>query len=481
MVAVALGGTESGNVVYVNGAGAAEKAALQIHDALGEACDVTDHAEIAELRELVQKTIHKDYALATVLERGVAFHYGNMPLIVRAQIEKLFRLGVIRYLVCTSTLLEGVNLPCRNLFARGPKKGNKRPMSPADFWNLAGRAGRWGKEFQGNIVCVDTTKESLWPKVPHSRARQPIQRASDQVSAEPAALRAYIEAETPVQAGRVDPVLESVFSFMATRVAQGVKLEDIPGMVLGDQVEAIEAEVASALEPVEVPVEVIAAHPGISPLSMQRLLIYFRGKEDPVSLLLAMPESDDAVESYVAAIGRSSRYLGGEFGVRGRQWILAMLVANWMRGHSLARLIAARINYYEKKEPVNVATMIRAVMDDVEQIARFEAPKYLACYLDVLKFHLDQIGKAELSEEMPDLTMMLELGVSRDTELALMGLGLSRTSAIALSGIIVADDLSREQGAAWLLEHNVEGLDLPVLIKAEISDLVETLGAAEAA
>lgn len=481
LVAVALGGTESGNVVYVNGAGAAEKAALQIHDALGEPCDVTDRAEIAELRELVQKTIHKDYALATALERGVAFHYGNMPLIVRAQIEKLFRLGVIRYLVCTSTLLEGVNLPCRNLFARGPKKGNKRPMSPADFWNLAGRAGRWGKEFQGNIVCVDTTKESLWPKVPHSRARQPIQRASDQVSAEPAALRAYIEAETPVQVGRVDPVLESVFSFMATRVAQGVKLEDIPGMALGDQVEAIEAEVASALEPVEVPVEIIAAHPGISPLSMQRLLVYFREKEDPVSLLLAMPESDDAVESYVAAIGRSSRYLGGEFGVGGRQWILAMLVANWMRGHSLARLISARITYYEKKGAVNVATTIRAVMDDVEQIARFEAPKYLACYLDVLKFYLDQIDKAELAAEMPDLTMMLELGVSRDTELALMGLGLSRTSAIALSAVIVADDLSREQVAAWLLEHNVEGLDLPVLIKTEIADLVDSLNSAETA
>jgi hypothetical protein len=481
LVAVALGGTDSGNVVYVNGAGAAEKAALQIHDALGEACDVSDRAEIAELRELVQKTIHKDYALATALERGVAFHYGNMPLIVRAQIEKLFRLGVIRYLVCTSTLLEGVNLPCRNLFARGPKKGNNRPMSPADFWNLAGRAGRWGKEFQGNIVCVDTTKESLWPKVPHSRARQPIQRASDQVSAEPAALRAYIDAETPVQAGRADPVLESVFSFMATRVAQGISLEDIPGMALGDQTQPIEAEVASALESVEVPVEIIAGHPGISPLSMQRLLGYFRGKEDPVSLLLAMPESDDAVESYVAAIGRSSRYLGGEFGVGGRQWILAMLVANWMRGHSLARLISARISYYEKKGPVNVATMIRAVMDDVEQIARFEAPKYLACYLDVLKFHLDQIDKADLAAEMPDLTMMLELGVSRDTELALMGLGLSRTSAIALSAVIVADDLSREQVATWLLEHNVEGLDLPVLIKTEIADLVDSLGSAGAA
>ena len=26
------------------------------------------------------------------------------------------------------------------------------PMEPHDFWNLAGRAGRWGDEFQGNII-----------------------------------------------------------------------------------------------------------------------------------------------------------------------------------------------------------------------------------------------------------------------------------------------------------------------------------------
>ena len=29
-------------------------------------------------------------------------------------------------------------------------------MTEIDFWNLAGRAGRQGKEFQGNIICIDT-------------------------------------------------------------------------------------------------------------------------------------------------------------------------------------------------------------------------------------------------------------------------------------------------------------------------------------
>jgi hypothetical protein len=481
LLAVAIGADQPGNVVYVNGASSAEKTARQIHDALGPEREMAD-PRIAALRELVEKTIHRDYALASVLSRGVAFHYGNMPLIVRAQIERLFRDGVLRYLVCTSTLLEGVNLPCRNLFARGPKKGRGNAMTPADFWNLAGRAGRWGKEFQGNIICVDTTDERLWPQVPRSRARTPIARASDAVVAQPERLRTYIEAGTPAEESRADPLAESVFSFLATRHAQRVPFDEVPGIDLGPHTASLEAAVAEALAAVELPVETFAAHPGISPISMQRLLDYFRAKKDDDKLILTTPESEDATESYVSALGRSNDLLGARFGPGGRLWAVAMLVTHWMRGYPLARLIAERINFYERRDgQVNVASLIRSTMDDVEQIARFEAPKYLACYLDVLTIHLEQAGKAELAAEMPDLTMMLELGVSRQTELSLMGLGLSRTTAVALSELIVADDLDREGVLAWMADHDLAQFDLAALIKLEVAEVLASLAAGEAA
>jgi hypothetical protein len=153
-----------------------------------------------------------------------------------------------------------------------------------------------------------------------------------------------------------------------------------------------------------------------------------------------------------------------------------------MRGYPLARLIAERIAFYTKRgDDVKVAATIRSTMDDVEQIARFEAPKYLACYLDVLRFHLEQTGKPELAAEMPDLTMMLELGVSRQTELSLMALGLSRTTAVALSELIVADDLDREGALAWLSQQNLAALDLAALIKVEVSEILSARGLSEAA
>ena len=70
-------------------------------------------------------------------------------------------------------------------------------MSAADFWNLAGRAGRWGKEFEGNIVCVDTDDRQRWPELPRRRVRQRLRRQTTDVLADPAELITYIKAGTP--------------------------------------------------------------------------------------------------------------------------------------------------------------------------------------------------------------------------------------------------------------------------------------------
>lgn len=151
-VAHALGGDSSGNLVYVNTPSEAENVAKSLFECISDIADNPHQEDIANLQELIRTAVHPKYSLADYLDRGIAFHYGNMPLAIKSEIERLFHTGAINYLVCTSTLLEGVNLPCRNIFMRNPQKGRGNPISAADFWNLAGRAGRWGTEFQGNIV-----------------------------------------------------------------------------------------------------------------------------------------------------------------------------------------------------------------------------------------------------------------------------------------------------------------------------------------
>ncbi|WP_244486618.1 helicase-related protein [Aureimonas sp. Leaf324] len=114
--------------------------------------------------------MHPEFLLASLVVLGVAFHFGNMPSLLRLEIERLFRAGKIRFLVCASTLIEGVNLSCRTIVVRGPRKGKGHPMEPHDFWNLAGRAGRWGDEFQGNIICIDPRNGDAWPSGVPDRA-----------------------------------------------------------------------------------------------------------------------------------------------------------------------------------------------------------------------------------------------------------------------------------------------------------------------
>jgi Lhr-like helicase len=120
-VALALGRNHSGTLVYANGADEAEKLAWQIWHGLGSEADVlTSNQQLRDLADFARDTVHPQFQLVQLLSRGVAFHYGNMPTLLRAEIERLFRGGSIRFLVCTSTLVEGVNLACRTIVMRGP-------------------------------------------------------------------------------------------------------------------------------------------------------------------------------------------------------------------------------------------------------------------------------------------------------------------------------------------------------------------------
>ena len=139
-----------------------------------------------------------------------------------------------------------------------------------------------------------------------------------------------------------------------------------------------------------------------------------------------------------------------------------------MRGFPLARLITSRVDYLQRKNrPYKLPNEIRDVMRDVEQVARFQAPKYLASYTDILALHYRQQGRDDAAL-FPDISMMLELGVSRTTEVSLMALGLSRTSAVALSEFIVADDLGRAQVSEWVQTHRELQQGLPALVRREI-------------
>jgi hypothetical protein len=466
MLAFALG-QAGGNIIYVNGAAEAEEVAHKLYDMIGfdNQCD---DSRILALIELCQKVIHREYRLIEALKYRVAFHYGNITLLIREEVETLFREGVIKFLVCTSTLVEGVNLPCRNIFIRAPKRGNSTPMNTADFWNLAGRAGRWGKDFQGNIICIDPT---MW-NAPTRKFLTPITKATEMALARQDELIDFIQKGTPRAEASSDSLLESMASYLAISYKSYGSLSSIPWMQKIDlaKIQALENAVSSYLISDVVPEEIIIAHPGISPLAMAEMLKYFQSYKKPHEELLVPYATDtDAVKNYVRVFMRMFNRLTNEFGNnRGYIFREAIVTVHWMQGRPVKRIILER----QKIAPANesIHATIRNVLKDIETIARYKAPKYIACYNDLLKHFFYQENRTDLAEEIKDITLFLEMGVNTTTHLSLMNLGLSRTSAVEVKEYITSDTFSEQDCINWFMNpnNNWRSRDLPEIIKREI-------------
>ncbi|WP_026531317.1 DEAD/DEAH box helicase [Haematomicrobium sanguinis] len=152
-------GARAANLVYCNSTGATVELARAF--ALSRPL-VTLTPTLESLIEFASTSVHVDYYLITCLRHGVAFHHGRMPYEVRARIEAIFLdgSGPLDFIFCTSTLLEGVNLPAKNIFVLTEKHGSA-PFEQVDFENLVGRAGRLTREFSGNVICVPIN-ESSW-------------------------------------------------------------------------------------------------------------------------------------------------------------------------------------------------------------------------------------------------------------------------------------------------------------------------------
>lgn len=474
---------EGGTLIYANGASEAEDIAFLVSQLIPHATRKEVDSELRDLSDLAKKGVHQQYQLAPLVEQGIAFHYGNMPTLLRTEIERLFRAGKIKFLVCTSTLVEGVNLSCRNIVLRGPRKGRGQPMNAQDFWNLAGRAGRWGDEFQGNIICIDPQNAQAWPEgVPH-RTRYPIKRETDEVIRLSAVLRTFIEGrfEAEAEALLKGNQLEQVSAYLlATYLRDGtIRQAGFAKRHSTDEILALEASIELIAERIKVPSDICMKHPGVSAAGMQLLLRYFSERTDPVEELLPAPsESDDAYERLIKILYRINAHMYPAFMPSGLVPLHALVTIEWMRGLSLAAIIRSRIAYHKKRDQsYELPKLIRDTMELVEQTARFRAPKYVAAYMDVLNLHLRAIGRGDLADETANYGLMLEFGLSTQTLISLMEIGLSRMSAVALYELMAADSFTQDECILWIRSNYAQllGMDVPVIILREIREKIPSV------
>lgn len=115
--------------------------------------------KLNDLAKEIQDEIHSSYYLADLIEKGIAYHVGYLPIYIRTTIEKLYSERVITTLFCTSTLIEGVNLPADNLLVTSVRNGGPN-FTPVEFKNLLGRVGRIKYNLYGNVFIIRGNKST---------------------------------------------------------------------------------------------------------------------------------------------------------------------------------------------------------------------------------------------------------------------------------------------------------------------------------
>ena len=453
---------KGGCLIYSNGAAEAEKIANLLFELLPTNKAST---EVSELIQLVKKTIHNEYTLAKVLQKGIAFHYGNMPLLIREEIERLFSAGKIDYLICTSTLLEGVNLPAKSIIIRKPTRGRGKPLNQNDFWNLAGRAGRWGKEYSGNIFCITPSEWEIKPEP--NKTKQEIKRAINTIENNGDELLEYIRQNTPRKDAEDRQDLESAVGYFYIKYI--IDKEPLPS---GSFYEGLMQELGAIKTKITLPSSILKKNPGISPIAQQSLFEYFTNHLDTIEELIPVyPNDSNAFEEYtkfVGIIGQTISQYPLELNAS-----RAVLLINWMSGKPLSYLIRQSFRSYQRgkyKKPLPV--VIREVMDNIENFVRYKFAKDSSCYVDILRYVLEINGKQDLIEYIPQLSLWLEFGVSQKTHLSLLALGLSRNTVLELAQLTVSTEKSIEECLTWLRSLNLEELDLSPII---INDIIKVL------
>jgi hypothetical protein len=479
-------GQNDKNLIYAGGQALCERVAEMLTNLIRERSrplpPATSQSELNDLSAFIADHVHPRYALAASVRNGIAFHYGNMPSLIRRTIEDFFDEGHLQFLICTSTLLHGINLPAKNLFLYNPTKGDENqtrggvPITATEFWNLAGRAGRLGKEFEGNVFIIEP---KIWLEQQYAGEKdQTIKPALQQTlvtSGEE--LLEFIKNEDHPSGSR--QALESTFVRLYNNARAG-QLEESLTKILGPEPsnlkERISSTIMSVVDRVDIPLTITERNPAISVLRQHEMLEYLRrraAEKGSASLIPLHPLGDGMTvyQTIVRLFSRIHRYFEKS---RSPSKFFAQLALRWMRGESLRKMIDgaySRAQGSEANNPPPYGPIIRKVMRQIERDLRFRYVKYTHCYVDLLVHVLRERGEDELVASIPTLSLYLELGASSQTMISLIGLGMSRMTAGIVADKTPFKSMERAEAERWL-RSNWRDLDIPTVSQRELTRLL---------
>ncbi|MEX1201373.1 MAG: DEAD/DEAH box helicase [Methylophaga sp.] len=124
----------------------------------------TKDEELLEAARWTSENYHDEWLVSVALQHGIGIHHGKLPRSLGRFMVRAFEEGKLKVLLCTSTLIEGVNTSAKNVVVYDSKL-NRKSLDFFTFNNIRGRSGRMFRHFIGNIFVFDAPPQEELPFV----------------------------------------------------------------------------------------------------------------------------------------------------------------------------------------------------------------------------------------------------------------------------------------------------------------------------
>lgn len=412
-------GKENQNIIFAPTVNGARKIAIAIQG------DKSDTEE--ELIQYYKDTIHSNYALCNVMEKGVAFHHGKLPMHVRRTLEKAISEKKIKNVVCTTTLLQGVNLPAQNVFIRNPhlymqKRPNSAELTSYEMANLRGRAGRLLKDFIGRTYVMDEDEfsdtEGYEQLDLFEETTKELPSGYEQCFEE---YREYIQ-EALDSNKPVDTTMKK-YGYLISYIRQSVlrygeeskkKMNDVGIDLTQKQVAAIILK----LENISVPKEICYKNRYWDPLVLDAIYLKFNGKvpETPYErgsknklnqMLLFLRETEETKDMY-------DRYIPSTYQKGAPRGIMTSLCMKWSKETPLYEILSGD-RYDGDNGPENIDETIELL----ENTISFNVPLLLKPIFDMKNPESIFLSCMQSGAFNTATKCMIEMGIARETAMYL--------------------------------------------------------------
>ena len=427
------------NLIYCN----AKSKAISYAKELAATIECSDNQALKRAASIIRAYIHPDYYLADLVQKEIAYHFGNMPQLIRNLIEDLYRDGHLKYIFCTSTLLEGVNMPTQNLFILDDKKA-KKILRPIDFWNLAGRAGRLAKELQGNVFCVKH-EDANWDKASFFKEKdiQLVPTIYERIDHNLKKIEKIIQEHEISGTDIEQKILKYIANIICIDTLEpknGYKSPIITALIERNKTKIIELAKSKSAQN-ETPYLILSANESIELKTQNDAYkklkdLYAQKRNILLPTQINYQNSLETLARLYELYSWNDKYLGNKNSLK----YFAMLMNKWVNNSSLSQIISESIDYFhthnrklrinngdlvdfDKNDKMHINALIGNIIDEIEIVLRFQLEKYFNHYHMMIKNILGEDNAGE------NWAMLLEYGTQNREIIALQNMGLSRYSA----------------------------------------------------